>query len=87
MKTFERLVGTELGCNHYARGIEIDGVELITSYEQIKTGDVKTEYKGNGFVYSRLTNAVNVVPTKCILAEEILTAMKRARSKRARSKQ
>lgn len=82
MRTFEKPCCSGLGSTSYARGVEIDGVELVTSYEDVKTGDIKTidlncaKYGFKDSVRQVLVNKTSNKPTKCKLAKEILAAMK-----------
>lgn len=83
IKLFETLCGTSLGTNHFTRGLIIDGKEITTSHETVKTGDIRRRSLGRGYVRSTLINHTNNKPTHCPLAIEMRAAL--TKSRRGRS--
>lgn len=85
IKLFERLSGTSLGSNRYCRGLIIDGQELITSYEEVRTGDIevcKHPDPWDSRVRQVLVNRVEAKPTHCPLATKIKKALESYKPKR-----
>lgn len=76
---FENHVGGCIGEATYARGLVVNGVELITSYERVRTGDVETTAHPDpwdGRVRKSLVNPVaNPTPRHCPLAKAMMAKL------------
>lgn len=78
IKLFEEVASVGLGRTGYARGLVIDGKEITTSHESVKTGDIKTEKHPDPWdsrVRQTLINRTNAGPTHCPLAIKIKAAL------------